>query len=64
MERLEKVREFGVTPLELDVELDESCTDCVNKVIEKEGKIDVLINNAGFGSYGPIETVSIEEAKK
>ncbi len=64
MERLEKAKEFGIIPLELDVELGESCTNCVNKVIEKEGKIDILINNAGYGSYGPIETVSIEDAKK
>lgn len=38
--------------------------DCVQTVLQESGRIDVLINNAGYGSYGPIESVSMEEAKR
>jgi short-subunit dehydrogenase len=54
----------GVSIIELDITKEESIVKCVNTIIEKEGSIDVLVNNAGYGSYGAIEDVPLEEARQ
>lgn len=54
----------GISVVSLDLTQDESIVKCVNTILEKEGRIDVLINNAGSGSYGAVEDVPIEEARR
>jgi len=45
----------------LDVTDAASCAEAVRYVIDREGRIDILINNAGFGIAGPVELTSDEE---
>ncbi|MDQ1051193.1 YhgE/Pip-like protein [Streptomyces sp. V4I2] len=52
----------GVTFLDLDVASDASVTAAVQQVIERFGRIDVLVNNAGIGSMGAAEETSIAQA--
>lgn len=61
---LNDLNQFGVKTISLDVTNDESMQNCVGEILKTEGKIDVLVNNAGYGSYGTIEDVSMEEAKR
>jgi short-subunit dehydrogenase len=63
IERLENLKVFGINTLYMDVTVDETMVKGVQEIIDKEGKIDILINNAGYGSYGALEDVSMEEAK-
>ncbi|MDR1753516.1 MAG: SDR family NAD(P)-dependent oxidoreductase, partial [Eubacterium sp.] len=64
IERMSGFQKKGIHTISLDVTNDESMVNCVNSIIEKEGRIDVLVNNAGYGSYGAIEDVPLDEARR
>lgn len=53
-----------VLPLQLDVTNKEQTHEVLKKAHDHFGKIDVLINNAGYGLFGTIEEVSEEDARK
>lgn len=48
----------------LDVLSKESIDNALELILEKEGKIDVLINNAGMGITGPVEETPTDEMRK
>lgn len=55
--------EAGGHALDMDVTDVEMVKAGVAKVIEEQGRIDVLFNNAGYGLYGPIEEVTMEDVQ-
>ena len=59
----ESAQSQGVTMVALDVRSDESVRACVAHVAAKAGRIDVLVNNAGYSLTGAAEETSVEEAK-
>ena len=50
--------------LRLDVNDNQSIKLAVRKILTDTGRIDVLINNAGFGMFGPVEEIATQEVKK
>lgn len=50
--------------LEMDVNNEDQIQEAIQQVIEKEGRLDVLINNAGVGITGPVEETPYEEILK
>ena len=63
-DRLEELRPDGVQPLTLDVTDEASLVTAVDLILAQHGRIDVLVNNAGYGSYGAVEDVPLVEARR
>ena len=63
LEKLEELRPFGVIPLQLDITDEASTKKAVETILAEQGRVDVLVNNAGYGSYGAIEDVTLDEAR-
>lgn len=64
--RIDKMADLklaGVHLISMDVTDENSLKAGVDNIIASEKRIDVLINNAGYGSYGSLEDVVISEAK-
>lgn len=62
-EKMQDLIQSGINVLSMDVTDENSMEEGVATILSREGRIDVLINNAGFGSYGAIEEVSAKDAR-
>ncbi|HEX2896301.1 MAG TPA: oxidoreductase [Marmoricola sp.] len=64
VERMRALAEAGAHVFAMDVTDDASMVTGIERIVAEQGRIDVLVNNAGYGSYGAVEDVPIEEARR
>lgn len=64
VERMKDIEKLGAKVMKLDITEDESVNAFIDTIVKEHGKIDALINNAGYGAYGMAEAVSIEDAQR
>lgn len=64
VERMAPLAAEGIHVLALDVTDDDSMVAAVAQVMAEQGRIDVLVNNAGYGAYGAVEDVPMAEARR
>lgn len=57
------LEKMGATLIKVDVTSDEDVKNAVDRIISEKGQIDIVYGNAGYGIYGNIENISLDDLK-
>ncbi len=64
LDSINDLQKLGIVTARLDVNSQQQIDEIANKILSEDGRLDVLVNNAGYGSMGPLVETSIEELQQ
>ena len=63
VDKMRDLEALGAQALKMDITVEPEVEAAVAQILSERGGVDVLVNNAGFGLYGPMEEIGMDEAR-